>query len=146
MRGKLIGIVVAGFAGAACASSGSYEMSEEVSTRLAEFERTGDYQSCLGLRRINHIKPLDERTFLVQVGVNDYYLNQTSSSCRGADSTFNRLQYTIPSSQLCRNEIISVVDNSTGFTVGSCGLGDFERLEQNPDDAESDEAGDATEH
>ncbi len=139
MYGKVIGIAVAAFAGAACASGGAYEMSEDVSARLAEFERTGDYQTCLGLRQINQIKPLDERTFLVRVGVNDYYLNQTTSSCRGADSTFNRLQYTTSLSQLCRNEIISIVDNTTGFTTGSCGLGSFERLEKKVDDADDAE-------
>jgi len=136
MREQFIGIVVAACAAAGCASTSSYEMSEEVAARLAEFERTGDYETCLGLRRIDQIKPLDERNFLVRVGVNDYYLNQLSSSCNGADSTFNRLQYTTSLSSLCRNEIITVVDNSTGFTVGSCSLGDFERLEQKTDNAE----------
>ncbi|NOX81661.1 MAG: hypothetical protein GXP06_01450 [Alphaproteobacteria bacterium] len=140
MRGKLIGIAVAAFAGAACASSGgSYEMSEKVSTRLAEFERTGDYQTCLGLRRINQINPLDERNFLVRVGVNQYYLNKVSGNCNGADRSFNRIQYTTSISQLCRNEIISVVDNTSGFFVGSCSLGDFERLEKKPDDAEAEQ-------
>ncbi len=139
MRGKLIGIAVASFAGAACASNSSYEMSEEVSTRLAEFDRTGDYQTCLGIRRINQIYPLDERNFLVRVGVSQYYLNKVSGKCSGADNSFNRIQYTTSISQLCRNEIISVVDNTTGFFVGSCSLGDFERLENKPDDAEAEQ-------
>ncbi len=138
MRGMLIGVAVAAFAGVACASNGSYEMSEEVSARLAEFEQTGDYQTCLGLRQINQIKALDEHNFLVRVGVNQYYLNRVSGFCNGADSTFNRLQYTTSISQLCRNEIVSVVDNTTGFTTGSCSLGDFERLEKKPDAAEAE--------
>ncbi len=140
MRGKLIGIAVAAFAGAACASSGSYEMSEKASARLAEFERTGDYQTCLGLRQISQIKPLDEHNFLVRVGLNQYYLNKVSGRCSGADRTFNRIQYTTSISQLCRNEIISIVDNTTGFTTGSCGLGDFERLENKVDNADDAEA------
>jgi Family of unknown function (DUF6491) len=139
MRGMLMGVAVAAFAGAACASSGSYEMSEKTSARLAEFEQTGDYQTCLGLRQINQIKALDEHNFLVRVGVNQYYLNKVSGRCNGADNTFNRLQYTTSMSQLCRNEIISVVDNTAGFFVGSCSLGDFERLEKKPDDAEAEQ-------
>ncbi len=138
MRGMLIGVAVAAFAGAACASSGSYEMSESASARLAEFEQTGDYLTCLGLRQVNQIKALDDYNFLVRVGSNHYYLNRVSGRCIGADSTFNRLQYTTSNNRLCRNEIISVVDNTTGFTNGSCSLGDFERLEKKPDDADTD--------
>ena len=29
-----------------------------------------------------------------------------------------------------RNQIIRIVDNTTGFTVGSCGLSSFEKLEE----------------
>ncbi len=130
MHGKLMGAAIAAFASAACASGGSYEMSEKASARLAEFEQTGDYQTCLGLRQINQIKALDDYNFLVRVGVNKYYLNKVSGRCNGASSTFNRLQYTTSLSQLCRNEIILIVDNTTGFTVSSCGLGSFERLEK----------------
>ncbi len=136
MRGMLMGVAIAAFAGSACASGGSYEMSEKASARLAEFDQTGDYQTCLGLRQINQIKALDEHNFLVRVGLNQYYLNRVSGRCTGASSTFNRLQYTTSISQLCRNEIVSVIDNTTGFVSGSCSLGDFERLEKKPDDAE----------
>ncbi len=136
MVSRIFGVAVLACASAACASTDSYEMSEEAAARLAEFDRTGEYRSCLGLRQISQIKALDERTFLVRVGVNDYYLNQLSSSCTGADNSFNRLQYTTSQSQLCRNEIITVVDNTTGFTVGACGLNDFERLEPKVEDEE----------
>jgi Family of unknown function (DUF6491) len=138
MRGMIIGVAVAAFAGAACASSGSYEMSEKASERLAAFEPTGDHKTCLGLRQISQIKALDEHNFLVRVGVNKYYLNKVSGRCSGADRTFNRIQYTTTTGQICRNEIISVVDNSTGLINGSCSLGDFERLESKPDDAEAE--------
>lgn len=128
------------FGAAGCATVEAEETSAEVEAKLAEFERTGDMRSCLNLRSIDQIKPLNENLFLVRVGVNDYYLNEVSGRCSGADSSFNRLQYTTSLNQLCRNEIIRVVDNSTGFTIGSCGLGSFERLEKKPKedtDAES---------
>ncbi len=133
MQGKLFAAAVALSMGA-CATGASYEVSDEVSARLAEFERTGDMTTCLNVRRINKIDALDERTFLVTVGLNDYYLNELSRDCNGADSTFNRLQYETSISQLCRNQIMKVVDNSTGFTVGSCGLSSFERLEKKIED------------
>lgn len=116
---------------AACATAGSsYVMSDEVAAKLAEFEKTGEVKNCLPLTTVDHIKPLDERNFLIEVGVNNYWLAELSSSCHGADRPFNRLQYKISGSSLCRNEIIRVVDNSTGFTVGSCGMSDFQKLEK----------------
>ncbi len=116
---------------AACTTTGSsYEMSDEVAAKLAGFDKTGEVRDCLPLRTIDQIRPLDERNFLVEVGVNDYYLAELSSSCSGADSSFNRLQYELTTSSLCRGEIIRVVDNSTGFTVGSCGMSDFQKLEK----------------
>lgn len=120
----------AAFAISACATANSYEMSEEAASALAAFERTGETDSCLPLRSIRQIKPLDERYFLVQVGQNQYYLNETKGRCSGADRLGYRLQYSTTLSQLCRSEIIDVVDNTTGFTAGSCGLGEFEKLEK----------------
>lgn len=114
---------------AACATAGSsYEMSEEVAAKLAKFEKTGEVRNCLSLRSIDQIKALDDRNFLIEAGANDYYLAELSSSCSGADRSFNRLQYETSLSSLCRGEIIRVVDNSTGFTVGSCGMSDFQEL------------------
>lgn len=126
-------------AAASCASAGSsYEMSESVAARLAEFEKTGETETCVNVRRINSITPLDERNFLVRVGVNDYYLNRPRNRCAGADRAFNRLQYKVSGSMLCRNEIVQVVDNSSGLTGGSCGLGVFEKLEKINEGDESD--------
>lgn len=131
----IVAAAVIGAAGCATVESDA-EASSKAEERLAAFDRTGEERTCLSLRAVNRITPLDERNFLVRVGVSDYYLNETNGRCGGADSTFNRLQYTTSLSQLCRNEIIRVVDNSTGFTVGSCSLGSFERLEEKPKDDE----------
>ena len=122
----------------ACATtSPREEISAEAAARLAEFERTGEVETCLNIRSINQITALDERHFLVRVGVNQYYLNEIDGRCSGADRAGNRLQYSTSIGQLCRNEIIQVVDNLNGFTVGSCGLSAFEKLEKLPaDDAE----------
>lgn len=116
------------------ASAGDDKTSEAAAGKLAKFERTGETQSCLRLRRIDHIKPLDERHFLVEAGT-EYYLNTTNSKCSGADGINHRLQYRTTQAQLCRLEIVSVVDNSSGVTVGSCALGDFERLTEKKDTA-----------
>ncbi len=137
MLGRLSMALGAATLVAACATAGSsYVMSDEVAAKLAKFEKTGEVDNCLPLRTIDQIKALDERTFLIEVGTNDYWLAELSSSCHGADRSFNRLQYTTSTSSLCRNEIITVVDNSTGFTVGSCGMSDFQKLEKIEEPAE----------
>lgn len=130
MFGKVSTVFGAAALLAACTTTGSnYVMSDEVASKLAKFEKTGEVTDCLRLTSIDQIKALDDRNFLIEAGVNDYYLAELSSSCTGADQSFNRLQYKTSLSSLCRNEIISVVDNSTGFTVGSCGMSDFQKLE-----------------
>ena len=123
--------------GAACATASSdTEMSAEVAARLAEFEPTGRTETCINTTRIRSIDALDDRRLLVRVGVNDYYLNEVSGRCSGAAWAGNRLQYTTSTGQLCRNEIIQVVDNTTGFMAGSCGLGSFQELAEKPAETE----------
>ena len=117
------------------------KMSERAAKRLAQFEQTGEMKTCLNVRSINSMTALDDNHILVRTGVNDYYLNR-ASGCGGAARSGNRLQYTISGGNLCRNQIVKVVDNSSGFTVGSCGLGSFERLEKKPKEkAEEDVSG-----
>lgn len=123
---------------AACATGGGYDgPSEKTAARLAGFERTGETTACLSINMVQSIDALDERHFLVRTGVNNYYLNEPSGSCIGAGRGNSRLQYVLGgTSQLCRNQIVSVVDNATGMTLGSCGLGSFEKLEEKQDDGE----------
>ena len=107
---------------------------------LSGFVRTGETKSCINLASINEIRPVTDELFLVRVGVNRYYLNEVSGSCNGASRGFNRLQYKTSLSTLCNNQIIRVVDNSQGFTVGSCALGSFERLEVKPAEDETSDS------
>jgi len=125
---------------AACASVERPEITPEAEARLDDFERTGEMRNCLSLTAIDRIEPLDERHFLVRVGLNDYYLNEIPGRCSGAGRFNNRIQYVTSLAQLCRNEIITIVDNATGFIAGSCGLGAFERLVEKPEDEETEDA------
>jgi len=101
---------------------------------LAQYERTGETVTCLSVRRINQIRPLDDTRMLARVGAGQYYLNEVTRGCERARRTSTRLQYTTPTGRLCRNEIVQVIDNVSGIFVGSCSLGDFERLEKKPED------------
>ena len=110
---------------------------EDAAEVLDGFVRTGEMRRCLGLRQIREIRPLDDHYFLVRVGVADFYLNQVRGRCRGAARGSNRIQYTTSLAQLCRNELINVVDNLSNIFVGSCSLGSFERLEKKPEPEEN---------
>jgi len=124
-------LIIAGTVLAACATASTGAMSEKAAAKLAQFDRTGEIKNCLGIRQISSIDALDDRHFLVRAG-SQYYLNVTGGRCSNAGRAGYYLQYSTSLSQLCRNEIIRVVDNSSGITAGSCGLGSFERLEKKP--------------
>jgi hypothetical protein len=104
------------------------DMSAEAAQTLAAYALTGETQSCLSTIRIDEIKPLDERHWLVETVNGDMYLNRVSRGCSGADRSFTYLQYEIPTGRLCRGEIIRVIDNGSNMVQGSCGLGEYERL------------------
>ena len=140
MKTSMIAVAACAAAVVGCATVERPEITEEAAARLAEFERTGEMETCLNLRSISQIDPLDERHFLVRVGSSRYYLNEIPGRCTGAGRFNNRLQYTTSINQLCRNEIINVIDNATGAVMGACGLGSFERLEQKVEEEEEDDA------
>ena len=131
-RGCLIGasLLLAG-----CASGGGYAgPSEKTAERLADFERTGETTACLNINAVRSIEALDERHFLVRSSGNSFYLNKPSGVCAGAGRGNTRIQYVLGgTNQLCRNQIVTIVDNTSGVTFGSCGLGAFEKLEKMPD-------------
>lgn len=129
-RAMLLAVVPAVLAAGAAVASEDAELSAKAAERLAKFERTGDMRNCLSLASISQITPLSETLFLVRVGASDFYLNEVSGRCENADSAFTRIEYRTSLSQLCRGELIHVIDNGTGMFAGACGLGAFEKLEK----------------
>jgi len=120
----LIGLLLT----AGCASTGAEPIDENAAEKLAQFERTGEVTTCLNVRQITNITAVDERTLLIQSGVNDYYVSDLSTDCNGATRSSTRFEYSTSTAQLCRNEIIRIVDSNGKFLVGSCGMGSFEKL------------------
>lgn len=111
-----------------CATADAERVNESAAAKYAQYERTGEVTSCMNLRRINSIDAVDERTLLIRSGMNDYYVSDLSSRCTGSTSTFNRFEIRSTIGNLCRNDIINIVDNNTGLLSGSCGMGSFEKL------------------
>ncbi|WP_411820179.1 DUF6491 family protein [Hyphococcus formosus] len=136
MKNYLFLVAGSAIALSACVSAqaGEDKMSEKAAAELAKYEKTGETQTCLSTSRIRSIDPIDDLNFLVHMNNRDVYLNKVSGKCHGASRVGNRLQYTITANQLCRNEIITVVDNSLNTTVGSCGLNSFEELRELPEE------------
>lgn len=111
------------------------EPSERAAERLAQYQETGETRSCVSLSRVSSIIPLDDSHFLVDFRGGGMYLNRVRGRCNQAASAFTRIEYRVTASQLCRNDIINVVDNSSGMWAGSCSLGDFIGLEPLDEDA-----------
>lgn len=123
-KSMLFGLVWA----AGCATTAAEPVNKSAAEKLAQYERTGEIKTCLTTTQISSITAVDERTLLIRSGVNDYYVSDLSSDCNGATRGSNRFEYSTSTAQLCRNEIIRIVDNTGGFLTGSCGMGSFEKL------------------
>ena len=130
-------LALAMFAAAGCASAkGPGELSEKAAEKLAGFVQTGETVSCLSLTSIRSIDAIDDWRFLVRTNGGRYYLNTVSGKCSGASRANTRIEYSTSIAQLCRGQLIRVVDNSANFLTGSCGLRDFERLDAAPDEGD----------
>lgn len=125
--------VLAGLAAAGCATQAAAEREDaraaEADAVLADYRATGETRSCLSLRSIDDIEPLDETRWLITMNNGDAYLNEVSRGCRQAASDFTYLQYSTPTGSLCSSEIVRVVDRGGDTVVGSCSLGQHQTLE-----------------
>ncbi len=92
--------------------------------RLLAGKTAGRPATCLPLLRSNDMVVIDDDTILYRDG-RTTYVNQPLGGC----SRLGRGSYALVTrtfgSQLCRGDIATVVDTSTGMTVGSCSFGDF---------------------
>lgn len=118
-------VLAAGLTAAASAQSAE----ERAEARLAEFRPTGETTTCLSTSRIRQITPIDDTRWLVTTRGAGTYLNEVSRGCFGASSPFNYLQYQVSGAQLCRGDIVHVIDTGAGMQTGACGLGEYQRVE-----------------
>jgi hypothetical protein len=99
---------------------------------LAKYKPTGETERCLPMRQIDSMKFIEDSIIMVKTHSDKVYFNQVSNDCNGARAN-QRIEYSTTIPSLCRNEIIRVVDNGSGILMGSCSLGDFERVEKRVD-------------
>ncbi len=81
-------------------------------------------EKCLQLRRSNDMQVIDDDTILYLDG-RTTYVNKPLGSCNLLGRGSYALVTHSTGAGLCRGDIATVVDTTTGVTVGSCALGDF---------------------
>ena len=92
---------------------------------LADYEKTGETVSCLGLSQVRDSDPLDDYAILFEAS-GKMYLNELSGRCNRLGRE-RRFSYRTPQNRICKGDIITVID-SIGVTLGSCSLGEFQAL------------------
>jgi hypothetical protein len=131
MKKALIAIAATAVFGAASAADDVQELSAKASEILSKYDAGEGVKACLPISQIDSIKPLQDRMLLVEAN-GKFYLNETPGRCNGASHGNRRLQYSTSTPELCRGQIITVIDNTTDTPVGSCALGDFHALIEKP--------------
>ncbi len=127
---KIALFALAAFAAAACAPTDPMETADRsamAESQLAEELRgrtAGPPMSCVNQRLLRGNRSVGEGAVIFTASNNLVYVNRPPAGCPelGPGRT---LITRAPSTQLCRGDIVTVVDPVSGFSHGSCGLGDF---------------------
>jgi len=77
-----------GACASAAAESRAAAQTEEADAVLAEYRATGESRTCVPVRSIDQIDPLDDRRWLVTLRNGETYLNEVSRGCNRAASDF----------------------------------------------------------
>lgn len=85
----------------------------------------GQPQSCYPAYRRGDQVSVDDRTLLMREGRNRVWRSDLIGECNGLASGRYALVTRSSGSGLCRGDIAEMADLQTGFTVGSCAIGDW---------------------
>ncbi len=126
MRTLILTAAVAGMAACATASEPMQRSAKMQQTydRMLAGKVAGKAESCLPTNRSNDMTVIDDNTILFRNG-STVYVNQPLGGCMNLHQSGRALVTRNVGPQLCRGDIATVVDNTSGVTVGSCSLGDF---------------------
>jgi hypothetical protein len=84
----------------------------------------GKAEKCLPTYRSNDMTIIDDDTILFRDG-RTVYVNKPLGGCMNLNRSGSALVTRNMGPQLCRGDLATVVDNSTGMSLGACSLGDF---------------------
>jgi hypothetical protein len=116
-------------AASACAASAMTEPRTPKAERTLQRELAGKVAgapvSCLPPFRTGDMTVVDDNTVLFKGGHNRVYRNDPPGGCSPMSWGGYTLVTRSNSAQMCRGDIVQVVDVGSGQIAGSCALGDF---------------------
>jgi hypothetical protein len=92
--------------------------------KALEGKNAGKPQSCIDLNRSQSTEQVGDKTIIYRVSRKLLYRNDLRSSCAGLGRDY-ALVTRVFGSQLCRGDLVQPTDLTTGFSGGTCSLGDF---------------------
>lgn len=119
-------IAVAGLCACATASEPVQRSVQAQATydRMLAGKAAGKAEKCLPTYRSNDMTIIDDNTILFRDG-RTVYVNHPLGGCNNLNQSGRALVTRNFGPQLCRGDLATVVDNTSGMSVGACSLGDF---------------------
>ena len=126
MRIFMLATAVAGLCACATASEPAQRSAsaQRQYDNLLAGKAPGEAEKCLPTYRSNDMTIIDDNTILFRNG-RTVYVNHPLGGCMNLGRSGSALVTRNFGPQLCRGDIATVVDNTSGITLGSCSLGDF---------------------
>jgi hypothetical protein len=129
MRGislLLMGATIAGCSTTAEPPAMRSAQNQEQFQRLLAGKVAGPPISCLPTYRADDMRVIDDSTVIFRQSANRVVLGHFAGGCNMLGQPgYALVTKQIGTSGLCHGDIATVVDTHTGFTVGSCVIGDF---------------------
>jgi hypothetical protein len=122
---------------AGCAASAESEANlradgeAALAAELRDYRPSGPPMSCVNLRTLGGNRSAGEGAVIFGGSGSRVYVNRPPAGCPILRPG-RALNVRTTGSQLCRGDIVTVVDTLNGINYGSCGLGDFTPYERLP--------------
>ena len=126
MRLFMLASIAAGLCACATASEPTYRsaQAQHEYEHLLAGKTAGKAEKCLPTYRSNDMTIIDDDTILFRDG-RTVYVNHPLGGCNNLHQSGRALVTRNFGPQLCRGDLATVVDNTSGISVGACSLGDF---------------------
>jgi hypothetical protein len=126
MRLFMLASAVVGLCACATASEPAQRTAKAQATydRMLNGKVAGKAEKCLPTYRSNDMTVIDDDTILFRDG-RTVYVNNPLGGCNNLHQSGRALVTHNVGPQLCRGDLATVVDNTSGMTLGACALGDF---------------------
>jgi hypothetical protein len=122
----LIGAAIAGCSTAPPPPAMRTAEGQQQFERLLAGKVAGPPVSCLPSTRNDDMRVIDEDTVVFRQSGNRVYVGHMAGGCNMlGHGGYALVTRQFGTSSLCHGDIATVVDTHTGFTVGSCVIGDF---------------------